>query len=365
MEAGVNVLYKHGRKLVSDRTAKSRLEVERVTETQFADDVALYATSHDAFETMTVGYDQVADDFGLKLSIEKTKGLIISEEIDPPPVRVEGGILDIVDHFSYLGLNISRDGEVTVEIGSRIAKASRALGCLKSPVFQDRNFSIAMKRQVYKAVVLSALLYGAETWTLKAPQIRQLDSFHNCYVRTILGITRYQQWKEITTTQHLAAAFGMKETISDLIMEQQLRWLGHMGRMDDTRLPKKVLIGELKKKRPCHGTKRRWRDVAKSNVEAIGISERWYKLHVCQDRKGWLVLSWEGVENISEIKQKNVCPANARSQTRTFICDCGRSFRRKGDLTRHSRFCSHCNKLIDIAVGLHPQPHYHVVLQCG
>ena len=54
MEAGVNVLYEHGRKLVSNRTAKSRLEVVRVTETQFADDAALYAPSHDAFESMTV-----------------------------------------------------------------------------------------------------------------------------------------------------------------------------------------------------------------------------------------------------------------------------------------------------------------------
>ena len=97
----------------------------------------------------------------------------------------------------------------------------------------------------------------------------------------------------------------------------------------------------VRKKRSCHGTKRRWRDAAKSNVEAIGVGERWYEL--CQDRKGWLEFCWEGVEKISEIKRTNVCPANACSQTRMFICDCGCSFRRQGDLTRHSRFCSHCD----------------------
>ena len=32
------MLYKHGRKLVGDRTAKTRLSEMRVTETQFADD---------------------------------------------------------------------------------------------------------------------------------------------------------------------------------------------------------------------------------------------------------------------------------------------------------------------------------------
>ena len=53
----------------------------------------------------------------------------------------------------------------------------------------------------------------------------------------------------------------MQESISDLIMHQQLRWLGHVGRMNKERLPKRVLFGELRKRRPCHGVKKRWRDV--------------------------------------------------------------------------------------------------------
>lgn len=52
-EAGIDVLFKHGRKLVGDRTAKSTLEVVRVSESQFADDVALYSSSRDEFEMVT------------------------------------------------------------------------------------------------------------------------------------------------------------------------------------------------------------------------------------------------------------------------------------------------------------------------
>ena len=55
-EAGVDVLFKHGRKLVGDRTAKSRLSVTRVHESQFADDAALYTTSRaDSCEVCTGG----------------------------------------------------------------------------------------------------------------------------------------------------------------------------------------------------------------------------------------------------------------------------------------------------------------------
>lgn len=52
-EAGVDVQYKHGRKLVGDRTAKSRLECTKVTESQFTDDAAVYTTTREAFESST------------------------------------------------------------------------------------------------------------------------------------------------------------------------------------------------------------------------------------------------------------------------------------------------------------------------
>jgi len=43
----VSVLYKHGRKLVKDRTVKFRLLKVQVTESQFADDLALYAVTRE------------------------------------------------------------------------------------------------------------------------------------------------------------------------------------------------------------------------------------------------------------------------------------------------------------------------------
>ena len=99
-------------------------------------------------------------------------------------------------------------------------------------------------------------------------------------------------------TKHSKSTFGMQESISDLIMDQQLRWLGHVGRMDKERLPKRMLFGELRKKRSCHGVKKRWRDVARANVEAIGVRDMWYEL--CQDRKEWFKVCSEGVERVTK-----------------------------------------------------------------
>ena len=34
-------------------------------------------------------------------------------------------------------------------------------------------------------------------------------------------------------------------------------------------------------------------------------------------------------------RKRNTCPASSQSQEKNFVCVCGRSFRRQGDLTRH------------------------------
>ena len=112
-EAGVPVLYKHGRKLVGDRTAKARLSQVKVTETQFADDAALYTTSRHSFETSTASFVKVASEWGLTVSTEKTNGVVVGEGLDEhntSSLQVEGGSLEVVKHFTYLGSNISRDG---------------------------------------------------------------------------------------------------------------------------------------------------------------------------------------------------------------------------------------------------------------
>ena len=79
--------------------------------------------------------------------------------------------------------------------------------------------------------MLSTLLYGAETWAVKAVHghLKRLNGFHNRCVRTIMGVTRYKQWTERITSKQLSAEFGMKGTITDILRSYCLRWLGHVA----------------------------------------------------------------------------------------------------------------------------------------
>ena len=80
---------------------------------------------------------------------------------------------------------------------------------------------------------------------MKAVHSRHLNSFYNRCIRTILGVTRYQQWNERLTSQRLSHRFGMQHSISDIILEQRLRWLGHVGRMDEESFQIDCCLGSL------------------------------------------------------------------------------------------------------------------------
>ena len=59
--------------------------------------------------------------------------------------------------------------------------------------------------------------------------MRCLNSFHNCCVRTILGITTYQQWEQKLTPNTLANRFDTDWTVLDIIKDKRLWRLSHLG----------------------------------------------------------------------------------------------------------------------------------------
>ena len=129
-EIGVTVLYKHGRKLVGDRTVKSRLLKVQVTESQFADDLALYTVTRAALESADGRFVDVASCCGLTVSLVKTKGLAIGAtlgEDDASPVKANGGEIEMVKDFTYLGSKLSCDGEITAEISCILLRLLRPL----------------------------------------------------------------------------------------------------------------------------------------------------------------------------------------------------------------------------------------------
>ena len=228
------------------------------------------------------------------------------------------------------------------EVNSRTAKASAAFGRLCGSIWDRSGIRLDTKLEVYRAVVLPTLLYAYETWTVY--HAKRLNHFHSSCLRKLLKI----KWQDRIPDTEVLKRAGM-QSIHTLLKLAQLRWTGHVTRMPDERLPKKILYGELQVgKHPHGGQKKRYKDTLKASLKDFNIpTESWEQ--IAQDRTKWRGLIKRGAgeyeaKRIREAKQK---PAQRKarakaSPTELFSSDlscsiCNRQFRAKIGLISHLR----------------------------
>ena len=108
-------------------------------------------------------------------------------------------------------------------------------------VFGTEVESDATKLKVYRSVVLPTLLYACETCTVYQWHAKRLNHFHTSGLRKPLKI----KWQDLKRA-------GM-HSVHTLLKLKQLRWTGHVTRMPDEHLPKKILYGELQVRKRSHG----------------------------------------------------------------------------------------------------------------
>ena len=93
-------------------------------------------------------------------------------------------------------------------MNARLAKASVAFSWLISYAWNRRGISEVTKIKVYRAVILTTLLYGCETWTTYQWHIKKLNHFHMTCLRKNLSIT-WQKHIPNTKVLTLASLPGM------------------------------------------------------------------------------------------------------------------------------------------------------------
>ena len=241
--------------------------------------------------------------YGLTISIKKTEVLYQpapgTTRKEEPEIKIDNQILKNVDAFTYLGSTLTSNNTLDKEISSRIAKASSAFGRLRKRVWDDRGLKIETKCAVYRAVVLSALLYGCETWTAYRRHIKQLEQFHQRCLRSILNIRWFHKISNVQVLQR-ANLTSIEATLS----LSQLRWAGHLVRMEDSRLPKQLFYGELTKgKRGTGRPKLRYKDSLKANLKKCNIDyETWEKQ--AADRAKWRTTINKKVKESEQTRRK-------------------------------------------------------------
>ena len=243
--------------------AKTKIRKVLIREMLFADDAALAAHSEEAMQRLINRLTTACSEFGLTISLNKTE-IMLQDVSDAPSISIGEHTLNIVEKFTYLGSVITSNLSLESELNTRIGKAATSMARLTKRVWENNMLTINTKMQVYQAVVLSTLLYGSEVWALYSHQERRLSAFHLRCLRRLLGIT----WQDRVTNIDVLARAGLPSMFS-ILTTRRLRWLGHTIRMDDGRIPKDLLFGELATGgRPIGRPTLRYKDVCKRNLKA-------------------------------------------------------------------------------------------------
>jgi len=272
---------------VSQFKAKSLTTKHLVREMLFADDSALVTHGAAEMQLLVDRFAQAAKKFSLKINIKKTECLyqpikLLSPPPEPIDITINQEPLTKATDFTYLGSTVSTTSKIDKELRTRTGKASAAFGKLQKRLWNNKHVSIRVKCKVYRAIVLSTLLYGAEAWTIYRAQVKKLHAYMMRHLRDIMGIKWYDKIKneEILKRANLPS-------MADILIVKNLRWLGHVHRMDENRLPRQLLYSQLCSGKRNQGRPRlRYKDVAKRNMKWREIDTKAWQT-IANNRANW------------------------------------------------------------------------------
>ena len=315
----------------------------------FSYDAGLVAYTESALQRLTSSFAKAAQLFGLEVRLKKTEVLYQPaprEEYCLPHITIGETVLKTVQQFTYLGCTIISDAKIDRKVDNRLAKANSAFGRLSKRVWKKKNLKKGTKISVYRAIVLTTLLYGSESWVTYRHHLRLLERFHQHCLRIILNI----HWSDYVSNVEVLEQTEIT-SIEAILLKSQLSWAGHVSRMDDHRLPKIALYGELSAGHRNRGApKKRYKDSPKKSLGACHIDRRQWST-LAADRVTWRHIIHQAVSSFEDSRKNNLREKRCRRKNReasaatvpgvTFDCSrCGRTCLSRIGLVSHERACS-------------------------
>ena len=111
-----------------------------------------------------------------------------------------------------------------------------------------------------------------ERWRIQAVQMDNL--------RGMIGVKRKDKMKN----EKIREKFGIKKGVLDLIDESVLRWFGHIERMPEERLVKRIYDSEWRGKNDRGRPELRWIDGVRGITKKRGVKEIKVAKGIARDR---------------------------------------------------------------------------------
>ena len=188
-----------------------------VTDTDFADDIALISEEIEQAQKLLQSVEIECGKVGLQLNAKKTEIMQYNQGEDEIYAK-NGNAIKVVENFKYLGgwmHSTNKDFE--------IRKAIAWTACHKMSKLWKSNLSRSLKERLFLSTVESVLLYGSETWTINKTTRKKLDGCYTRMLRMALNVS----WKDKLTNEIL---YGSLPPVSTKVAYRRMKLAGHCVR---------------------------------------------------------------------------------------------------------------------------------------
>jgi len=255
----------------------------------YAGDIALIGKNEIEIRKLYVEMENIARKFGVWINQEKTKYMIVEKKNNLKKNKI--GHLNIknykferVENLKYLAVVLNEDNNNQIDLQERIKNANKTYFMLQK-FFKNKNIPKKLKLRLKNTIIDKVLTYASETWTITKRDRKQLNVFERKVYRRILGPVydnEKETWRILTNKEIYASV--KKPTVIETIRLNRLRWFGHVQRMEENRIPKRVLYMNLGTTRLRDRPRNRWQDGVREDGRIVG-GEGWQeKVH---NREEW------------------------------------------------------------------------------
>ena len=207
---------------------------------------------------------------------------------------------------------------------------------VRNRVRSQHNVRLSTKLRIYNAVALPSLLYGCESWTLYRRHMKKLENFHMRALPSILGI-RLQD--DVTNLEVLDRAHST--SVESMLLKAQLRWVGHGIRMEEHRMPRRLLYRELLQGKRHQGRpKKRYKDTVKVSLQWCELKPKELE-EAISERPQWRSRTHKAVENFEDTQHQKLTAARDQRHRAPAAAVTTTDFQ-----------CPHCSRLCASRLGL-------------
>ena len=137
--------------------------------------------------------------------------------------QTDGGTMETVTDFIFLGSKITADGDCGHEIKRCLHLGRKAMTNLDS-ILKSRDITLPTKIRLVKAVVFPVVRYGCENWTVKRAECQRIDAFELWCWRRLLRVL----WTARRSDQSILKEISPGCSLEGLMMKLKLQYFGHL-----------------------------------------------------------------------------------------------------------------------------------------